>query len=243
MHLAVLLIYALLVAVLVLASGSAVGLGDLVFDWRLFFVGVVVGTVIYGAAAVLYYVLFCDDVLVVGHQDFFVRRSLAWINQARASVGRMPLWVTPPDAQEQGMVRVARDCLAHIQEELSFSPTRGRRAGSAGALQTLAYRLGDNLLQALWSLSWSREITQKLASTDGSDSQHIAAIQHIQQREERRFRRSFNSLVSLATALAELGSEIQEGDMERLLSEFGEITLQMEEDAQALQEVRRSRLS
>lgn len=243
MHLLILLVYALLVTAIALAAGSGVGWGNLIFDWRLLVVGAVAGTLVYIGAVVLYYVLLYDDVLVVDHQDLLTRRGLIWINRVRDSIGKLPLWSMPPDIPEKQMVCVARDCLAHIQEELSLSPARGRRAGRAAALQALARRLGDNLVQALWSQSWSRELIDKLENTDGSDSQHIAAIRRIEQREQRRFRRSFDSLVSLTTALAERGSEIQDGDMDRLLSEFGEITLQMEEDAQALQEVRRSRLS
>ncbi len=202
------------------------------------------GAMIYIAGMLLYYVFFFDDILILGREDSLTQVLLRLVNPLRSALGKMPVWDVPQDVAEQEMLRVAVDCLSHIQWALNrHRPAHGRVISNATTLNYLARKLLGDMVEALWSLQWTREITVKLNQLDQPEAAHrIARIQAIEQRDLQRIDRSMDSLVSLATRLTELGSQVKNSDLEDLLAEFGEVLTQLEEDALALEEVRKTTL-
>lgn len=203
------------------------------------------GAAIYLAGLLLYYVLFYHDVLALVREDHVTQTFLKLVNPMRAAFGKLPIWDVPQDVAEKETVWVAIDCLSHIQWSLDrYRPAHGRVVSNAATLKHLARKLVTNIVEALWSLQWSRGMTAKLCQLESSgQSDRVSRIQEIQQRDMDRLNHSFDSLVSLDVRLAELGSQVSDGDLEGLLAEYGEVLTQLEEDARALEEVRKTTLA
>ncbi len=210
-------------------------------DWTfLGAVSILCGAGCYFAGFVLYYICFYNELLVVREDGVLTRALLRFVNPIRDWVGKAPLWDTPQGLPEQAMVQVAVDCLSHIRRELARSGSVSARAASnAASLKQVTGELVADMVETLWNLQWARNISAKLNHLGGHASpDQMARIQLIEERDVRRIQRSFDTMLALASKLAELGAQVRESDLEKLLDEFREVLTELEEDALALEEIR-----
>ncbi len=204
---------------------------------------VLLGVAMYAGAVVLYYAFFCEDVFLLHRkQDSLTVILLRLVNPVRAQLGKPPIWEVPGDVPEKEMVELGVDWFSHIDQWLNkHRPFYGRAARNKALLRQLARRLVANMVEALWDLEWSRRLRDKLLELDLPDATNrVQRLEQAEQRELERLNRSFESLVSLATRLVELGSRVDERDVETLLEEFREIAIRIEEDTLAWDEVKRN---
>lgn len=241
-------IWILMLSLLVISSAAdgspAARMPDLsLSNLLLLALSILLGIAMYVSAIVLYYAFFCEDVFLMHRkQDSLTLILLRLVNPIRELLGKPPIWEVPGDVPEKEMVELGTDWFSHIDQWLiKRRPFYGRAARNKALLRQLARRLVANMVEALWDLEWSRRLSEKLLELDLPDTTNrMLRLQQAEQRELERLNRSFESLVSLATRLVELGSQVDERDVERLLSEFREITTQLEEDTLAWDEVRRN---
>lgn len=218
--------------------------GFLLANWELVVLAIVMGTALYLASVVFYYAFLYDDPFMLdGDQDAFTRALLTPVNDLRSRLRIPPLWLIPQDVPEEETVRTAAQWLAHMQGELSRHRRFQTRAASHQAmLNALSRKMIADMVQALWTIQWSREMGEALSRRDAPDSERLARVRQIEQRNLERMQRSFDSLVGFSTRMLELGSEVNDSDVERLLAGFRETVTQLEEDTQALEEVRKNSL-
>jgi hypothetical protein len=213
--------------------------------WALLLFSILLGAGLYVAATLSYYAFFYEGLLLLSRdEDLMTRDLIGGVNLLRERLGQPPIWPVPEDVPEKEMVRVASDWLLYVQKELDkHRPRRGRAESNKATLKRLARRLAANMVEALWSIQRSREIRERIARMNlpGSEDR-IRRMQQIEQRDVQRMQHSFDSLVTLAMRLVELGSKMNDDDVARLLEEFRETAKQIEEDTQALDEVRSNTL-
>ncbi len=223
----------------------AVDVFDLLLtNWDLVLLAIVIGTALYVVGVVFYYAFLYDDPFMLdGEQDALTRALLIPANEIRNRLSLAPVWSIPQDVPEKEMVRTAARWLAHMQGELSrHRRLQSRAASNRAALQALSRKTIADMVQALWAIQWSRELGETLSRTDAPDSERLARVRQVEQRNLQRMQRSFDSLVAFSTRMLELGSEVSDSDVERLLAGFRETVTRLEEDAQALEEVRKNSL-
>ncbi len=241
-------LWILVLSLLVVSSASGGPSDFKVPDWSLsnltlLCLSILLGVVMYGGALVLYYAFLCEDVFLLhARQDSLTLLLLRLVNPIREQLGKTPIWEVPGDVPEKEMVELGVEWFSHIDQWLRRRrPFYGRAASNKAMLRQLARRLVANMIQALWDLQWSRRLGERLLELDLPDrTNRMMRLQQAERRELERLNRSFESLVSLATRLVELGSQVDEGEVERLLAEFRETTTRIEEDTLAWDEVRRN---
>jgi hypothetical protein len=246
----ILLLYIWILVLSLLAISSATGtppaarMPDLsLSSLVLLALSILLGIAMYAAAIVLYYTFFCEDVFLLHRkQDSLTLILLRLVNPIREQLSKPPIWEVPGDVPEKELVELGVDWFSHIDQWLNkHRPFYGRAARNKALLRQLARRLVADMVQALWDLEWSRRLREKLLELELPDTANrVLRLQQTEQRELERLNRSFESLVSLATRLVELGSQVDERDVERLLEEFREIATQIDEDTLAWDEVKRN---
>ncbi len=216
----------------------------LIANWGLAVLAVAFGTLLYLAGVVLYYAFLYDDPFMLDdEQDPFTRAMLIPANNLRTRFRVPPVWLIPDNVPEKETARLAARWLDRLQRELGHHRRLQTRAASnQAALKSLARKTIADMVQALWTIQWAREMSGTLSRIDPPDSERVARVRQIEQRSLERMRRSFDTLVAFSTRMLELGSEINDGDVERLLAGFRETVTRLEEDTQALEEVRKNSL-
>ncbi len=202
---------------------------------------VVLGVAMYVCALVAYYAFLSEDVFLLrGRQDPLTLLLLRFVNPIREQLNKPPIWEVPGDIAEKEIVQLGIEWFSHIDQwQRVRRPFHGRAAKNKAVLRELARQLVANMVQALWHLQWSRRIRERMLELDLDSSNRIMGLQQAEQRELDRLHRSFEALVSLASRLAELGSQVDENELAGLLDEFQETAMQIEEDTLAWGEVRR----
>ncbi len=206
----------------------------------LLILSVLLGIAMYVCALVVYYAFLSEDVFLLhGRQDSLTLLLLRLVNPIRELLNKSPIWQVPGGIAEKEIVQLGIEWFSHIDQwQRQRHPLHGRAAKNKVMLRELARQLVANMVQALWHLQWCRQIGERMLELDMASSNRIIGLQEAERRERDRLNHSFEALVSLASRLAELGSQVDENELARLLDEFRETALQIEEDTLAWGEVR-----